>query len=75
MALVERGMGRQEAHELTRRLSIESRDREGGLRMALKRDPGVSAILSSEEIDAALDPVNYLGSTRAIIEEVRKRCS
>ena len=41
----------------------------GSLNEVLALDPEVSAILTTEEIDAACDPKNYLGCNDALIDE------
>jgi 3-carboxy-cis,cis-muconate cycloisomerase len=38
------------------------------LREAVSRDTRVSTLLSAEELDRALDPAAYLGSTNALID-------
>lgn len=70
LALVERGMGRQEAHELIRTCSMAAESRGQTLRDALAGDPAVNKLLKSSELDAILDPANYTGSAGQIVKNV-----
>jgi adenylosuccinate lyase len=66
--LVKKGVDRQEAHELLRKLAIKS-DAEGApFREILLNDRFVSRRLSREEIDHALNPRNYLGTAIRQVE-------
>ncbi|RMF91669.1 MAG: adenylosuccinate lyase [Methanobacteriota archaeon] len=69
MRLAEKGMDRQEAHELLRRLSIKAVSEDVGLASVLSEDETVKRYLSADEIRAALEPENYLGTA---IEQVRQ---
>jgi adenylosuccinate lyase len=62
MALVAKGVNRQEAHELLRKLTIKSEVEKRHFREILLEDKLVSGKLSEKEIDNALDPKNYLGT-------------
>lgn len=62
MALVAKGVNRQEAHELLRKLTIKSEVEKRQFREILLEDTLVYGKLSEKEIDAALDPKNYLGT-------------
>ena len=69
LALVRKGMGRQEAHELVRRLAAKSRMEETDFERVLREDETVRRFLTEEEINAALDPRRYLGTA---VEQVEK---
>lgn len=69
LALVRKGMGRQEAHELVRRLAVKSRMEETDFERVLREDETVRRYLTEEEINAALDPRRYLGTA---VEQVEK---
>jgi len=73
MRLVEKGMDRQEAHELLRRLSIKAVRESRGFREVLRESAEVRALMSNEEIDLALTPENYLGTAIEQVEEVLKK--
>ena len=62
MALAKKGYNRQEAHELLRQLTIKSAVEKKPFKQTLQEDKVVSSILSEKEIDAALNPKNYLGT-------------
>ena len=62
MALARKGVNRQEAHELLRKLTIKSEADRKPFREVLLADLLVHKILTCEEIDAALNPQNYLGT-------------
>ncbi|MGQ9624644.1 MAG: adenylosuccinate lyase [Candidatus Bathycorpusculaceae bacterium] len=68
IALTKKGMSRQEAHELLRKLTLKSEAEELHFREALLQDKIVREKLSEKEIDAALNPRNYLGTTLEQIE-------
>jgi adenylosuccinate lyase len=62
MALARKGMDRQEAHELLRQLTIKSESEKRHFREILLENEAVRSRLSEKEIDAALNPRNYLGT-------------
>ncbi|MCW4018587.1 MAG: adenylosuccinate lyase [Candidatus Bathyarchaeota archaeon] len=62
MALARKGVNRQEAHELLRKLTIVSEVEKKPFKEVLLADELVHKTLTGEEIDAALDPKNYLGT-------------
>ncbi|MCS7096518.1 MAG: adenylosuccinate lyase [Candidatus Bathyarchaeota archaeon] len=68
MALVRKGMNRQEAHELLRKLTLKSEFEKRPLREVLLEDPIVSSKLNEKEIDDALNPRNYLGTALRQVE-------
>ncbi len=76
MALARKGMSRQEAHELVRRLTIRSTVDKTSFKDTLLRDGAVSSLLSEEEVDEALNPRNYLGtSVKQVGSAIRKTMS
>ncbi len=62
MALTKKGVNRQEAHELLRKLTIQSSVEKKEFKQVLLEDKVVSSKLSEREIDQALNPENYLGT-------------
>lgn len=62
IALTRKGVNRQEAHELLRKLTLKSEMEKRPFREILVSDPFVSSKLTETEIDQALDPKNYLGT-------------
>src|SRR5256885_696397 len=73
MALVAKGLGRQEAHKLVRETAHAARAKGLSLRDSLLEEPRVSKHLSKTEMDAAFDPVAYLGQCAAIVDSTLKR--
>jgi len=76
IALTEKGMNRQEAHEHLRVLSIKSETQKQPFRTVLLEDKRVRKLLTPEEIDKALNQRNYLGTAvkqvRQMINKTRK---
>ncbi len=76
MALARKGMDRQQAHELVRKAAmvVESEasgaGAEGGrsLGQVLATDNEVTTLLSPAELEAALDPINYLGHAGELVD-------
>ena len=62
MALTKKGVNRQEAHEMLRKLTIESALEKKDFKQVLLEDKFISGKLSEKEIDQALNPKNYLGT-------------
>ncbi len=62
MALARKGVNRQEAHEHLRKLTLVSEVERKPFREVLLSDTLVHETLTCVEIDAALDPKNYLGT-------------
>lgn len=61
-------LGRLKAHDLVQAASHRAMDEERSLREELLEDAEISEVLSTEEIDAALDPAGYLGSAEAFVD-------
>jgi adenylosuccinate lyase len=68
LTLARKGMDRQKAHELIRRLAMRSYANERPFKQVLLEDDAVQRMLSEEEVDEALDPKNYLGTTIKQVE-------
>lgn len=62
MTMTRKGFNRQEAHELLRKLTLVSEAEKKPFREVLLANKLVHKTLTCEEIDAALDPKNYLGT-------------
>ncbi|MDH5482508.1 MAG: adenylosuccinate lyase [Candidatus Bathyarchaeota archaeon] len=73
IALTKKGVGRQEAHELLRKLTIKSEIERQHFEDVLLEDKIVSRRLTKKEIDAALEPKNYLGTAKEQVARVVKR--
>jgi len=73
MALAKKGMNRQEAHELMRRLTLKSEEEMRPFKEILQEDKVVSEKLDKKEIDKTLNPRNYLGTVTSQIDSVVKK--
>jgi 3-carboxy-cis,cis-muconate cycloisomerase len=71
-ALAEGGMGRSEAHEVVQAVSVRATEGRT-LGDELREDAQVSSLLSSEQIDRALDPAAYLGAAGAFVDRALAR--
>jgi 3-carboxy-cis,cis-muconate cycloisomerase len=61
-------LGRLEAHELVETASRRTLEHGSSLREELLAEPTLREALSSEEIDAVLDPAHYLGSAEDFVD-------
>lgn len=73
MLLITKGLGREEAHEIVRKCSIEAEEKGLHLMEVLKKNSKVSKLVSIEELENALKPENYLGKALEIVDKVLKR--
>src|SRR5207244_4890267 len=73
IALVSKGVGRQEAHKLVREAAQKARAKKIQFRDALLAETKVTKLLSKREIESAMDPNAYLGESFAIVDAVVKR--
>jgi adenylosuccinate lyase len=72
MRLSEKGMGRQEAHEILRQRSAKTVSEGKDLKDVLSKDKEVKQYLTDEEIKESLDPKNYLGTSVQQVKQVLK---
>lgn len=70
IALVEKGMGRQEAHELIRGISLKSETEARPLFDLLASSKQIKAVMSKAELIKAMDPRSYVGMAPRIVDEV-----
>jgi adenylosuccinate lyase len=70
IALTEKGMGRQEAHEATRQAAMAALAKGLHYREALLADKAIAKLLGKRGIEAAVDPARYVGEVDAIIDQV-----
>jgi adenylosuccinate lyase len=73
MALARKGMNRQAAHELLRKLTIKSELQKRGFGEVLLEDSTVSQKLTKREVDAVLNPKNYLGTAARQVDLMVKK--
>jgi len=74
MALAPR-VGKSAAHQWVTRACDRAIQKKDTLRRALLNDAEFLALMSEAELDAALNPANYLGTTRLSIDRVLSRWS
>jgi adenylosuccinate lyase len=70
MKLTEKGMGRQIAHEIVRTASMNAIERGIGLKEALMERDDIRSILTEKELDHAMDPANYIGGAKEIVDKM-----
>jgi adenylosuccinate lyase len=68
--LVDKGMGRQDAHELLRTCTMECVDTGKDFKCALMEKSVISQMLCDEEIEQCLRPESYLGTTGKTIDNI-----
>ncbi len=77
VTLVDRGMGRQDAHETLRLAAGETLKGGRKFKEVLMEIPGVLSLMQEEELDAVLDPRRYIGTAveqvDAVIADLRDR--
>ncbi|MEA2055363.1 MAG: adenylosuccinate lyase [Candidatus Thermoplasmatota archaeon] len=71
--LIGKGMGRGEAHELMRKTSLKATKEGKSLKEVFIDVNKKMKLLSEKEINAALNPKNYIGVTEKIIDKVIKK--
>lgn len=75
IALTERGMDRQIAHEMMREASMQARAEQRHLAEVLKEKDDVSALVKPDEVVALLDPDNYIGTSVKQVDRVIRKLS
>ncbi len=70
MRLTEKGIGRQEAHEIVREASMDAVARDIHLREALLDRADIREQFTREEIVAVMDASNYVGASREITDKM-----
>ncbi|MCL1811672.1 MAG: adenylosuccinate lyase [Methanomassiliicoccaceae archaeon] len=70
MKLTEKGMGRQEAHEIVREASMKAIERNIDLKETLLEREDVRKVMSEKEMDSVMDPASYIGSAGEITDKM-----
>ena len=70
MRLVEKGIGRQDAHEILRTASMTAIKENICLEDALMGRDDVKSIISCDELASIMDPANYTGDSGAIVDKM-----
>jgi len=71
--LVRKGMGRQEAHEMLRRIAMRCWRENRSLKDAILEDEEASSLIKEEELEEWLRPEGYLGTAVEQVEMVTRR--
>lgn len=71
--LVEKGMGRQDAHEVLRKASLDPENMDKHLTEVLKQNTAVTKYLTESEIDEIMKYENYTGLAKEKALEVANR--
>ncbi len=72
IALVNKGMPRQEAHRLLQQLVFKSQEEKKSFSETLIHDTTVVKHLTEEEVSAALEPKSYIGMSPMLVDAVVK---
>jgi adenylosuccinate lyase len=70
IALVKKDVGRQDAHEILRRLSMKAMENNTHLKDEILTDENISGLFEPGELDALMDPKNYIGRAEEIVDTV-----
>ncbi len=68
IAMVDKGMGRQEAHELMRKLSMKAAQQNRHLKEQILEDDTITQLFTNEEIQTLMNPKNYVGRAESIVD-------
>jgi len=68
IALVKKGMPRQEAHRLLQQIVFSCQQTGERFDVLLLKNEAVSKLLSSSEIESCLDPRSYLGMSGELVD-------
>jgi adenylosuccinate lyase len=71
--LVEKGMGRGDAHELVRTCSLKAASDDRPLLSVLLENPKVTKLLKKKELEDVMNPRNYLGVSDKIVDHVVRK--
>ena len=69
LELVERGVGRDEAHEVLRTASMEAISSGAHLEDVCARTPPISALFDGDELHALFEPTGHLGVSGELVDE------
>lgn len=70
MKLVEKGMGRQDAHEIVREASMKAEENGTDLKKELMARSDVKKFMTAKELSAVMDPANYTGGSKDITDKM-----
>ncbi len=70
LKLVEKGFGRQKAHEIVRKYAVISQTENKDFKELFLSDPEIKNVMNEKEIEEIVKPESYLGNYREIINRV-----
>jgi adenylosuccinate lyase len=70
VTLVDKGIGRQEGHELLRQAAIVARKTNQSMKVILMENKMIASKLTDQELDELLKPENYLGTATIQVDNV-----
>lgn len=70
LALVEKGLGRQAAHEILRLAAGTAFNKQCPLKDVLMKNNKVTAVITEKELDKYLDPAGYIGTAVEQVEQL-----
>ena len=70
MKMTEKGIGRQDAHEIVRSSSMIAEDENRHLRDVLLERKDLEGLMTKDDILAAMDPNNYTGGSKEIVDKM-----
>ncbi len=73
IALVKKGLDRQEAHELLRKLTLTSETERQSFKKVLSEDKIIREKLNEKEVADALNPRHYLGTIKQQLASVVRK--
>ncbi|MFO8109736.1 MAG: adenylosuccinate lyase [Thermoplasmata archaeon] len=68
--LSEKGMSRQQAHELIRKASMEARAGDKRFKEILLEDDELMSLIDPEELESLMDPANYTGRSKELVDSL-----
>ncbi|WEU41098.1 MAG: adenylosuccinate lyase [Candidatus Odinarchaeum yellowstonii] len=69
LELVNKGLGRQQAHELLRRCAMISWSQRIDFKQALLNEPEIASLVTPGELDEWLNPISYIGTAVSQVEK------
>ncbi|GAI12519.1 unnamed protein product, partial [marine sediment metagenome] len=70
--LVEKGIGRQEGHEILRKAAIKAKKENRFIKEILLENKNITESFTKDEIDNLLNPHNYIGKSLELLEKLIK---
>ncbi len=70
MKMTEKGIGRQDAHEIVRSASMIAEDEDRQLVDVLLENKDLVKMMPEDEIRSAMDPANYTGGAKEIVDKM-----